>query len=130
MLRGIRLEPEWYTPAAEVAAQTAHRGADAYVPTRFLLGPLSMGARERIQNMVQAEGSPLVGTAQVLTVREGLRGWSGYCHPQTGAELEFKADQAGRPTDETMAWIPMDILSELALEIKRRSWLTGEARGN
>jgi hypothetical protein len=130
MLKGIRLEPDWYTPQAEVAAQASHTGAVPYIATRFLLAPLSMGARERIQNMVQAEGSPLVGSAQVLTVREGLRGWASYSHPETGAAIEFKADKDGRPTDETMAWIPMDVLSELALEIKRRSWMTGETRGN
>lgn len=49
-------------------------------------------------------------------VRATLKGWKNVTDAE-GAEIEFQSDDAGRPTDETLAMIPWKVMEELAAEV-------------
>lgn len=122
-LRVLNLEPYWYRPKVEAAAVESD---PRYVPSEFLLGPMSFRDRARVEDMLNAKE---IGEVVAFIVERNLRGWKNVLN-STGAEVAFKPDANGRPTEEQLKLIPWPILSELALEVKRRADLTEEERKN
>lgn len=123
-LRVLKLEPDWYTPKREAEAKAAD---PKYAPCEFLIGPLAFKDRAHVQNLLNS--GEVIGDVVAYIIVRCLKGWRNV-QDANGLDVEFKPDKAGRVTEEQLALLPWPLVSELALEVKRRSDLTEEERKN
>ena len=123
-IRVLQMGPVQFIPADEKKRAETEVG---YSPASFSIVPLSLDDREEVQNLFAREGT--FGSAVLRAVRGGLRGWSGILGAD-GQPAPFQIGEDGKPLKATVELLPWDVVYQLAKEIKDRSFLSQEARGN
>lgn len=121
MARALRMAPEWFLPPAEKAKAEADK---TYVASEALIAPLSLMDRELTMNLAMSVESTS-GSLLIATLRGGLRN----VRNVVGLE-KFPVDAKGRPTDEALEQLPQSFALAVAREIRERSTLSEEERGN
>ena len=143
MVIGVHPEETWtYVLECDIEAREKD---PTFVPTEFMLGPISARKQARIEDSLTTmtghgtgkrnskddgqEFSVNVGSQTRDILAAGLRGWSDFFF-KNGDPIPFKTrDAGGEATDETIGYIPADHRKEIADAITERSEISVEQLG-